>query len=136
VQKIPNNQPLTEYDLAELERLLLQAGIATIDNLTQAKAASERFALFIRALVGMDRAAAKAAFDKFLTNKLPSANQIQFINHIIDHLTGQGYMKPECLYESPFTDLHPKGVDGLFASNEVDDLVATLRSIRTSAAAA
>lgn len=39
--------------------------------------------------------------------------QIQFINHIIDHLTQNGVMEPRLLYESPYTDLNSQGVDGL-----------------------
>jgi len=62
-------------------------------------------------------------------------NQIEFVNLIVDHLTGDGAMKPELLYESPFTDLTPQGPDGLFAAGQVDELVALLNDVRDRAQA-
>lgn len=42
-------------------------------------------------------------------------------------------MSPALLYESPFTDVSPQGPDGLFSSTQVDELIALLAKIRTSA---
>jgi len=64
-----------------------------------------------------------------------SANQIEFINLIIDHLTEHGVMDPDRLYESPFTDINPQGPEGVFISEQVDNLVSLLREIRARAAA-
>src|SRR6516225_160059 len=36
-------------------------------------------------------------------------------NMIVEHLTARGVMDPRLLYESPFTDLDPLGVAGIFA---------------------
>jgi len=41
VQKVRQNKPLTGQNLIELEHLLLQAGVGTIDDLLQAKDAAE-----------------------------------------------------------------------------------------------
>jgi hypothetical protein len=38
------------------------------------------------------------------------------------------------LYESPFTDFSPKGVEGLFGSEQVIELVGILNDIRNRAA--
>ena len=40
------------------------------------------------------------------------------------------------IYESPFTDLTPRGPDGLFTSPEVDRLVEAIARIRDTALAA
>ena len=48
--------------------------------------------------------------------KTLTANQIEFVNLIVDHLTEHGVMDAALLYESPFTDLTPQGPDGLFTS--------------------
>lgn len=40
------------------------------------------------------------------------------------------------LYESPFTDLTPKGPDELFSSAQVDELLAAIERVTRSAIAA
>jgi type I restriction enzyme, R subunit len=63
-----------------------------------------------------------------------TANQIEFINLIIDHLTEHGIMEAARLYESPFTDLNPRGVEGLFDAPQVDELLSILTNVRANAA--
>ena len=135
IYKLRRNEPLGATDLGELERMLLEAGVGTAADLSRAKAEASGLGLFIRSLIGMDREAAKAAFGQFLTGKVPSANQIEFINLIIDHLTEHGTMDPGLLYESPFTDINPRGPEGVFTSAQVDELVSVLTEIRDRAAA-
>jgi type I restriction enzyme R subunit len=48
----------------------------------------------------------------------------------VDHLTEHGVMEPARLYESPFTDLTPRGPDGLFKSVELDELMRALEAVR------
>ncbi len=91
--------------------------------------------LFIRSLVGLERYAAKGAFAGFLQVRNPNANQIEFINLIIDHLTENGAMEPKRLYESPFTDLDDQGVGGLFPQADVLQIVNVLNDVRLRAAA-
>ena len=65
-----------------------------------------------------------------------TANQIEFVSLIIDHLTERGFMDPALLYASPYTDFSPKGVEGVFSSRQVDEMVSILDDIRKRAAAA
>ena len=53
---------------------------------------------------GLDRTAAKAAFADFLDDKRYNANQIEFVNLVIDELTKNGLIEPRQFYESPFTN--------------------------------
>jgi type I restriction enzyme R subunit len=89
----------------------------------------------VRSLVGLDREAAKNAMAGFLAGKTATANQIEFLNLIVNHLTEHGVMDPALLYESPFTDLTPQGPDGLFDSTQVDQLVAALERVTAMATA-
>jgi hypothetical protein len=135
IHKLRWNEPLTPADLAKLETMLVEAGTGSNDDVDRAKKESLGLGLFVRSLVGLDREAAKQAFNSFLQDKALSANQIDFIDLIIDHLTQRGWMDASALYESPFVDYSTKGVDGLFNPAQVDKLVAILNEVRLRAAA-
>jgi len=135
IHKLRMNEPLTATDLQGLERMLAASGLATPEHLQKAKNECNGLGLFVRSLVGLDRQAAKHALVSFISGKTLNANQIEFVNLMIDHLTEHGAMKPELLYESPFTDLNPPGPEGFFNSAQVDELVSLLGEIQARAVA-
>jgi type I restriction enzyme R subunit len=135
LRKVRMNKPLTEGDLAELERILLDSGAGSVDEIRRVAEASHGLGLFVRSLVGLDRGAAKDAFAVFLSGKTLTANQIEFVNMIVDHLTENGAMDPVLLYSSPYTDFSPRGVDGVFGAPEAAEIVSILRSVSKTAAA-
>jgi hypothetical protein len=83
---------------------------------------------------GLDDAA-KGAFAQFIAGKTLTANQLEFVDLIADHLTERGAMDPRLLYESPFTDLDPMGIGGLFSERDVEEVVSILDAVRKRAAA-
>jgi type I restriction enzyme R subunit len=133
IHKLRMNMPLTAVDLDELEQMLSESGLGGAEEIARAKKMSNGLGLFVRSLVGLDREAAKQSMAAFLSGKILSANQIEFINLIINHLTEHGAMDAALLYESPFTDITPKGPDGLFTSAQVDELIAALEHITATA---
>lgn len=135
IHKLRLNEPLTASDLSELEKILLEAGVGTAADINRAKEESKGLGLFVRSLVGLDREAAKRAFDKFHAGKSLSANQLEFIDVIINHLTQNGWMDEALLYESPFTDFNPLGVEGVFNPAQVTELMSVLKDIRLRTAA-
>jgi type I site-specific restriction endonuclease len=58
---------------------------------------SHGLGLFVRSLVGLDRSAAKDALAGFLAGKALAANQIEFVNLIVNHLTEHGVMEATLL---------------------------------------
>lgn len=132
LQRLRHNQPLTPSDLDELERMLVEAG-GTKEAINRAKEESNGLGIFIRSLVGLDYETAKQAFSQFISGSSVSANQIEFINLIVDYLTENGVMEPDRLYESPFTDIHSQGPVGVFSVEKADQLQDVLREIRQSA---
>jgi len=101
----------------------------------KAKEESHGLGIFVRSLVGMDRQAAKTALAGFPTGRTLRANQIQFLDEIVNHLTEHGCMDAARLYESPYTDFSPQGVDGVFSSKEVDALISILDEVKKRAIA-
>lgn len=136
IHKLRTNVALTQSDLDELERMLTDSGVGAAADVEQARRESHGLGLFVRSLVGLDREAAKQAFAGFLGGRALSANQIEFVNLIIDHLTEHGVMGAELLYESPFTDLTPRGPDDIFSPSELAELLGILEHVQASAVAA
>lgn len=135
IHKLRLNRALTTTDLVELERMLVESGIGAAEELARAKAESHGLGLFVRSLVGMDREAAKEALTGFLSGKTLGANQIEFVDLIVNHLTEHGVMDAVLLYESPFTDITPQGPDGIFTSAQVNELVLLLDEVHARAVA-
>ncbi|MES3014929.1 MAG: DEAD/DEAH box helicase family protein [Pseudomonadota bacterium] len=133
LQKLRRNQALTVTDLEELERLLLEAG-GSLADIEAARSEGAGLGLFVRSLVGLDRVAAKELFNELLAHGTASANQIEFLNLLIEHLTEQGVMAASRLYESPFTDLTPAGPEALFSPVQIDCIIAVLNDVRAKAA--
>lgn len=133
IHKLRMNKALTQSDLDELERMLTASGVGGPDDVHKAAEESHGLGLFVRSLVGLDREAAKEALAGFLLGKSLTANQIEFTNLIVNHLTEHGSMKAELLYESPFTDLAPTGPDGLFTAAQLDELLAVLGRVEAAA---
>lgn len=136
VAKLHRNRPLTASDLDELQRILGESGIGTPDDIRRAAEESRGLGLFVRSLVGLDRVAAKEAMAGFIAGRPLSANQLEFIDLIVNHLTAHGVMDPARLYESPFTDITPQGPDALFGEEQVEVLMKILDGVRATAEAA
>ena len=135
IHKLRMNKPLTRTDLEELERILLESGIGTTGDINRALEEAHGLGLFVRSLVGLDREAAKESLATFLEDRTMGANQIEFVNLIVNHLTEHGIMAAGLLYESPFTDVAPQGPDRLFTSLQLDRLVGILDEVALRAAA-
>ena len=134
VLKLRRNDPLTKTDLDELERMFTEAGVGSPEEIDKVRQEGG-LGIFVRSLVGLDRAAARQALDDFIQGRTLTANQHEFLNLMVEHLTARGVMDPRLLYASPFTDRNPLGVAGLFSDAEVHELVGVLREVRERAAA-
>lgn len=135
LHKLRRNQPLTEVDVAELESMLHEAG-GTDADVARARDLHISLHAFVRSLVGLDREAATQAFAHLVEGGTASANQLEFIGEIIQHLTEHGAMPAHRLYESPFTDIHTQGPDGVFDADKVEQLFSTLQQFEAPRSAA
>lgn len=141
IRRLRANKPLTPTDLESLEQTLVTIGEEDGETLLSellARSGAPSLAHFVRGLVGMDRAAAQAAFSQFLNDRSLTAAQIRFIEMVIEQLTARGVMEPGALYEPPFNHLHASGPDDLFAGKEnvIEGVFRTLESLEPRVEAA
>jgi type I restriction enzyme R subunit len=133
VAKVRSGAPLTGEDVAELQRILVAAGIGDEQTFAHASAQAGSFGLFVRSLVGLDREAAKAAFAGFLDDKRYSRNQIEFVNLIINELTERGVVEASRIYETPYDGIAPEGPEAIFVETDLERLFATLERLADAA---
>ena len=133
--QLRRNQQLTPTDLDTLETMLVDAGVGTPEDVRRAGEESHGLGLFVRSLVGLDRAAASKAFANYLRDRTFTAQQLDVVNLIIDHLAATGIVEASRLYESPFTDRAPTGPDFLFSGEDVNGIIVILDDIRGRALA-
>jgi len=129
LQKLRRGRPLTPTDLEQLAGMLIGAGVGDQAQIDRAAELSNGLGAFIRSLVGLERAAVVDAFSEFIADRTATADQIEFIDMIIEHLTEKGTMDPRLLYESPFTDIAPAGPEDVFPASITDRLVERINAL-------
>lgn len=97
IAKLKRNRPLTDADLAALEEMLFSTETTESRQRFEEVFGRKSLKRLIREIVGCDRAAAKQAFARYLQGTTFSANQIRFVETIIDYLTQNGVMDPDRL---------------------------------------
>nr|WP_280519586.1 DEAD/DEAH box helicase family protein [Streptomyces prasinopilosus] len=115
LQKLRRNKPLTQQDLDELGHMLVDAQIGTESDLLAAAEKAHGLGRFIRSLVGLEREAVEEAFATFLQDTGATRAQQDFVRLVIDHLTDNGELDPNLLWEDPFNRDDPSGVSGIFS---------------------
>ena len=134
LKKVKYNEPLTRLDLEQLEQMLFESGeLGSKDEFESCYGAQKSLGVFVRKLVGLNREAAKKAFDDYLDSTTFNSKQIQFVNQIVDYLTQNGVMDPSMLFEHPFTNLSPGGPTSLFNEDDTGRIVDIIRAFEANA---
>ena len=103
IAKLKSNVPLSAEDVKSLERILWSKVGSKKDY--EAEYGEKPLGEFVREIVGLDMVAAKSAFAEYLNNVNLDADQIYFVNQIIEYIVRNGVMKDmSVLQEPPFTD--------------------------------
>jgi type I restriction enzyme R subunit len=131
IQRLRRNKQLTDLDLAELEKILLESGLGSAEDLE--RAASDGLGLFVRSLVGLDRDAVEEALGEFVAGTTLTAQQLDFLQVLTNHLVENGAVPPAALFASPYNELAPAGPDVLFGEESVVKLFGVLRTIEGNA---
>ena len=103
IAKLKGNIPLNSADVKMLEEILWSE-VGTKQDY-EAEYGEKPLGEFVREIVGLDMAAAKAAFAEYLDETNLDSRQIYFVNQIVEFIVHNGMMKDlSVLRETPFTD--------------------------------
>ncbi len=132
IKKLHQNLPLTPKDLEELDRFLFEAsGLGDKAAFESCYGEQGDLPKFIRSIIGMDRNAAKQAFATYLDESKFNADQIHFINLIIDRLAETGTISPEALTkEMPFTSKGERGILQVFPMDDAKGVISIVRGFK------
>jgi type I restriction enzyme, R subunit len=134
IRKLHTNRPITERELVELERILFDGQErGTKEDFVRELGSEQPLGAFIRSLLGLDMKAAKGAFAEFLDKGQLNADQVAFINQIIEYFHHEGVLDRQLLFESPFTDQHDEGVFGLFDDQKADRIIEIIDQVNGNA---
>lgn len=133
ISKLNTNQPITDLEIKELQRILFDGGDrGTFDKYKEVYG-DQPLGRFIRSIVGLDISAAQSAFAEFLQSGNLNADQIKFLDNIIQHLNRNGTIDKTLLFEPPFTESSDQGLLGVFDDSQAVKIINLLDGINKNA---
>ncbi|MDQ6967921.1 MAG: type I restriction-modification enzyme R subunit C-terminal domain-containing protein, partial [Mariprofundaceae bacterium] len=133
IQKLKRNQAITELDLQSLESILFDGEKIGSKQDYISTFGDKPLGEFIRGIVGLDKSAVQDAFAGFIQAGNLRADQITFINNIIEYLTTNGVIDKTLLFQSPFTFVHQDGLLGVFDDADVNKVVQLIDRVNGNA---
>ena len=130
IYKLTHNQPLTESEYAELERILTRELGSRADY--EEAYQDTPFGIMIRKIAGMDHGAVQEVFADFINRQGLNPRQIQFVNRVIQYIETNGYIRAtEDLIKPPFD--RPANILQLFDEPRRRELLRLINGIRENA---
>jgi type I restriction enzyme, R subunit len=133
ISKLNTNQPITQEELLELQRILFDGEERGRLEDFKKLYGEEPLGKFIRSIVGLDLNTANQLFADFIQAGNLRADQITFINNIIQHLTKNGTIDKSLLFEPPFTDINDQGLLGVFDDDMAVRVIRILDGVNENA---
>lgn len=119
--RIRKGEKITQEELLALENILFKGGVNK-EELEKEIGTQFNMVQFIISLMGLDSDKVDAAFARFVNDYQLNAVQIQFLDTIKKFLTTNGMIDPAKLYDSPFKSYHSLGIDGVFNTEQADNI--------------
>ena len=116
IDKLYKNIPITAAELELLERFMMQEAESKERLFNEYE--EQPLGMFVRKILGLDIEAANKHFASFILEENLNANQITFVNTIIDYLNKNGVLDTKMLTQSPFDAQNDSGVIGIFQNHE------------------
>lgn len=98
--KLRFNKPLTEQDFKYFEDLLWNE-LGSHDDYEKAFG-DEPLLKLVAGMVGLDITAANELFSDFINDQTLDSHQLEFVQLIVKHIVGNGYIEKSALNEHPF----------------------------------
>lgn len=136
ISKLASNKPITTAELMVLENLLFDGDErGTKEDFTESYG-EQPLGQFVRSIIGLDVTASNEAFSEFIQTGNFSADQMTFINSIINFLEVNGTIEPKMLFEAPFNEMHDQGVMGMFNDTNARKVIDIVKEINENAGVA
>ncbi len=130
IYKLNHNEPLTQEDYNELERIFTRELGNQEDYKREFR--DTPFGLLVRKIAKLDHDSVMKAFSSFINDQNLNQKQISFIHKIISHIENNGYISDvRILVEPPFD--RPHSFFQLFGEKDQKTIVETIEKIRKNA---
>ena len=120
-------------EITEFQRILFDGGDRGTYDKYKEVYGDQPLGKFIRSIVGLNISAAQTVFSEFLQSGNLSADQMKFIDNIIQHLNRNGTIDKTLLFEAPFTDSNDQGLVGIFDDQQAVKIISLLDVINKNA---
>lgn len=132
ISKLKSNLPISTAELNALEEMLFDGKErGTKENFIH-EYGNQPLGRFIRSIIGLDIEAAQKVFSEFLHAGTLSANQITFVQNIINYLNVNGTLEPAMLFDTPpFSNYN--GVTGVFDDADTAKIISLVNSVNDNA---
>ena len=133
LQRIKAGQNVSEKDLESLVSLVLtqEPDLNLSDLLDYYPETAGNLDLAIRGIIGLKPEAVSEHFSAFVDKHTTlNSMQLRFLQMLQNHIAKYGSIEIERLYEEPFTSLSADGVDGIFADEQINDLIEIIGTFR------
>ncbi len=130
IHKLRNNIPLNEEDYKILEKIFT-GELGTKDDY-QKNFQDTPFGLLVRRVAKLERSAAMKVFSSFINHQNLNANQISFVNKVIDYIEQNGYVESISELTKPPFD-KPQSFIKLFDEERRKEFVDIINEVKDNA---
>lgn len=117
IDKLHKNLPITPKELEQLEKFLFDQKDRTKERFVQ-EYGEQPLGKFVRKIIGLDIEVANQLFSELIQTENLNADQITFINSVVNYLNVNGTIDKSLLTKPPFNENHDKGIFGVFGEEE------------------
>jgi len=135
IDKLYKNLPITEKELESLEQFLSSGELGTdfMEHLN-----GNPLGKFVRKIIGLDITVANQLFSDLIQNENLNADQITFINKIIEYLNENGTIDKKLLSSPNFEKEYERGILDLFRedSEKIKKIISIVDDVNENAGVA